>query len=179
MFKLRGGTCTTAVSDPPEEVIKKTNAILRHGFGKYHLVENNCEDFGIYCKTSLMVRGNSRSAIGTSGQGNSWFRASAKAFVVATVASAIMFFIERKIEKRHTSDDIGTIGTGKRWFRASLTVILVAAVTFFVARHGFDIGVRPNAVRVELKDFLLLDGRKPEKSRPSKKVYCGQCDEVR
>ncbi|CAH8364614.1 unnamed protein product [Eruca vesicaria subsp. sativa] len=70
MAKLRGGTCTTASSDPCEEVISRAEfLLLRNGFGEYHVFENNCEDFAMYCKTGLVV---GRSyVLGRSGQANS------------------------------------------------------------------------------------------------------------
>ncbi|KAL1206127.1 Protein LEAD-SENSITIVE 1 [Cardamine amara subsp. amara] len=52
----RPGTCTTAPSDPCDEVIYRAKFLLLHnGFGAYHALENNCEDFAKYCKTSLLV----------------------------------------------------------------------------------------------------------------------------
>ncbi|KAL1205809.1 Protein LEAD-SENSITIVE 1 [Cardamine amara subsp. amara] len=63
----RGGTCTIAPSDPCDEVISRAKfLLLRNGFGAYHLFENNCEDFAIYCKTSLVVL--SKINLGSSGQ---------------------------------------------------------------------------------------------------------------
>ncbi|AED92280.1 putative LRAT-like domain-containing protein [Arabidopsis thaliana] len=54
--KPRRGTCTIAPSDPCDEVISRAKyLLLRNGFGDYHALENNCEDFAIYCKTSLLV----------------------------------------------------------------------------------------------------------------------------
>ncbi|KAG2333808.1 hypothetical protein Bca52824_004988 [Brassica carinata] len=52
MSKLRGGTCTTAASDPSEEVISRAEFLY----------------FAIYCKTGLIVW----SKLGSSGQANSW-----------------------------------------------------------------------------------------------------------
>ncbi|KAJ0602439.1 putative LRAT domain-containing protein [Helianthus annuus] len=68
--KLRGGTSTTAPSDPPQVVIHRAIYLLNSetGFGKYDLVGNNCEDFALYCKTGLLV--NVNSATGASGQVN-------------------------------------------------------------------------------------------------------------
>ncbi|KAI7753424.1 hypothetical protein M8C21_022811 [Ambrosia artemisiifolia] len=51
--KLRGGTCTTARSDPPEEVIHRATYLHENGYPKYDLMSNNCEDFALYCKTGL------------------------------------------------------------------------------------------------------------------------------
>ncbi|TXG65492.1 hypothetical protein EZV62_006767 [Acer yangbiense] len=57
LAKVRGGTCTCATSDPPEAVLLRANFLLEKGFGEYDVLKNNCEDFAIYCKTSLLVRG--------------------------------------------------------------------------------------------------------------------------
>ncbi|CAL5360296.1 unnamed protein product [Camellia sinensis] len=62
LFKLRGGTCTTAESDPPELVIHKAMYLLQHGFGGYNVMRNNSEHFAMYCKTGLVC------IIGGSGQ---------------------------------------------------------------------------------------------------------------
>ncbi|KAH0859605.1 hypothetical protein HID58_087866, partial [Brassica napus] len=68
--KQRSGTCTTAPSDPPEEVVHRARYLLSgNGFGEYHLLDNNCEDFAIYCKTGLLVFSVTKS--GSSSQVNS------------------------------------------------------------------------------------------------------------
>ncbi|KAI3756335.1 hypothetical protein L1987_56155 [Smallanthus sonchifolius] len=49
LAKLRGGTCTTARSDPPEEVIHRATYLHEHaGYFEYDLITNNCEDFALY-----------------------------------------------------------------------------------------------------------------------------------
>lgn len=55
LAKARGGTCTLAVSDPPEEAVHRAFFLLENGFGGYHVFRNNCEDFALYCKTGLLV----------------------------------------------------------------------------------------------------------------------------
>ncbi|CAN8260627.1 unnamed protein product [Cochlearia groenlandica] len=65
LAKLRGGTCTIAPSDPTEEVVRRSNFLLRNGFGVYNVFKNNCEDFAIYCKTGLLV---ANTDVGRSGQ---------------------------------------------------------------------------------------------------------------
>ncbi|CAN8256104.1 unnamed protein product [Cochlearia groenlandica] len=68
--KQRGGTCTTAPSDSWEDVVKRAEFLLsKNGFGEYHLLDNNCEDFAIYCKTGLAVL--SITKLGSSSQANS------------------------------------------------------------------------------------------------------------
>ncbi|KAL3729181.1 hypothetical protein ACJRO7_026304 [Eucalyptus globulus] len=55
LASARGGTCTVAKSDPPEDVLHRAFYLLQNGFGGYNLFKNNCEDFAIYCKTGLLV----------------------------------------------------------------------------------------------------------------------------
>ncbi|KAF3456586.1 hypothetical protein FNV43_RR01240 [Rhamnella rubrinervis] len=50
----RPGTCSFASSDPPEKVLHRASYLLEHGFGNYHLLNRNCEDFAIYCKTGFI-----------------------------------------------------------------------------------------------------------------------------
>ncbi|PKI42977.1 hypothetical protein CRG98_036775 [Punica granatum] len=64
LAKARGGTCTLAVSDPPEFVVARAKYLHENGFGRYNVFKKNCEDFAIYCKTGLFALGN-----GASGQG--------------------------------------------------------------------------------------------------------------
>ncbi|KAL1205770.1 Protein LEAD-SENSITIVE 1 [Cardamine amara subsp. amara] len=69
LYKSRRGTCTTAPSDPCDEVIYRAKFLLLHnGFGAYHAVENNCEDFAVYCKTSVLV--GKKVWFGRTGQAN-------------------------------------------------------------------------------------------------------------
>ncbi|XP_039160352.1 uncharacterized protein LOC120289483 isoform X2 [Eucalyptus grandis] len=55
LASVRGGTCTLAKSDPPEDVLHRASYLLQNGFGGYNLFKNNCEDFALYCKTGLLV----------------------------------------------------------------------------------------------------------------------------
>ncbi|XP_071707316.1 protein LEAD-SENSITIVE 1 [Rutidosis leptorrhynchoides] len=66
LAKARGGTCTLAVSDPPETVVHRAKYLLDNGFGCYNVFKNNCEDFAIYCKTGLLVV--DQRTMGQSGQ---------------------------------------------------------------------------------------------------------------
>ncbi|GFZ09485.1 NC domain-containing protein-like protein [Actinidia rufa] len=74
LAQARGGTCTLAASDPPEDVLHRADFLLQNGFGVYHISKNNCEDFAIYCKTGLLVIPS--VSVGQSGQAAS-FRAAA------------------------------------------------------------------------------------------------------
>ncbi|KAL3812930.1 hypothetical protein ACJIZ3_014198 [Penstemon smallii] len=66
--KIRGGTCTTAKSDPPEIVFRRAMyLLLDHGFGEFDLLENNCEDFALYCKTGRLLYSRGER-VGGSGQ---------------------------------------------------------------------------------------------------------------
>ncbi|KAI3756330.1 hypothetical protein L1987_56150 [Smallanthus sonchifolius] len=47
------GTCTTARSDPPEKVKYRATYLHENWYPKYDLMNNNCEDFALYCKTGL------------------------------------------------------------------------------------------------------------------------------
>ncbi|TXG65499.1 hypothetical protein EZV62_006774 [Acer yangbiense] len=67
LTKVRGGTCTLATSDPPEDILHHAYFLLKKGFGEYDVLKNNCEDFAIYCKTGLLVISRS-SRGGQSGQ---------------------------------------------------------------------------------------------------------------
>ncbi|KAJ0464286.1 putative LRAT domain-containing protein [Helianthus annuus] len=66
LAKARGGTCTLAPSDPPNDVIHRAQYLLENGFGVYSIFKNNCEDFAIYCKTGLLVY--TPISVGRSGQ---------------------------------------------------------------------------------------------------------------
>ncbi|KAI3756317.1 hypothetical protein L1987_56137 [Smallanthus sonchifolius] len=87
LSKLRGGTCTMAPSDPPEEVIDRAIYLWRNGFGKYNVVRNNCEDFALYCKTSRLVTG--KPATGSSGQVNFFINSSWKAIVTSALPKLV------------------------------------------------------------------------------------------
>ncbi|GAB2265513.1 hypothetical protein Dimus_000563 [Dionaea muscipula] len=69
LFKARGGTCTLAISDPPDDVLNRASYLLEKGFGIYDIFKNNCEDFAIYCKTGLLA------SVGRSGQANTFWAA--------------------------------------------------------------------------------------------------------
>ncbi|KAL8517058.1 hypothetical protein ACS0TY_015334 [Phlomoides rotata] len=65
--QIRGGTCTTQISDDPATVIHRAMYLLNiNGFGKYNLLQKNCEDFAIYCKTGKLVP--PENGVGCSGQ---------------------------------------------------------------------------------------------------------------
>ncbi|EPS59779.1 hypothetical protein M569_15026, partial [Genlisea aurea] len=45
-----GGHCTCTKSYPPETVVRRAIFFLENGYPDYDLVNNNCEDFALYCK---------------------------------------------------------------------------------------------------------------------------------
>ncbi|GKC74186.1 pentatricopeptide repeat-containing protein [Tanacetum coccineum] len=138
----------------------------RIGFGKYDLIDNNCEDFGLYCKTSLMVRGgDNKHIIGTSDQGNRWFRASFRSFHMAS-GVVTLFITPYALDiggVRDVADKL-IIGTSDKWkgiFGTTFTFCFaVAGLTFIKLRHDYDIGVRSDVERVPVEEFIELLGRK-------------------
>lgn len=87
--KARGGTCTTASSDPTEAVLCRASFLLKKGFGGYHLFKINCEDFAMYCKTGLLVV--TDISVGQSGQATSLLAA------VGTVVSSPFVFMSTSL----------------------------------------------------------------------------------
>ncbi|KAI3470761.1 hypothetical protein Pfo_027424 [Paulownia fortunei] len=127
--KFRGGTCTTAKSDPPQAVIHRAMYLLEKGFGNYNLFTNNCEDFALYCKTGFLVR--SQEALGVSGQASS---------VVGAPLAAIL-------------------SLPLRLFASSPVVIVTAtAATYSLNRYATDIGVRDDVSVVKVEDIALFHG---------------------
>ncbi|XP_074307392.1 protein LEAD-SENSITIVE 1-like [Silene latifolia] len=84
LAKARGGTCTIARSDPPEDVLRRASFLLEKGFGRYNLFKNNCESVAIYIKTSLLVV--TERSVGMSGQITSIMAA-----ISAVVSSPLTF----------------------------------------------------------------------------------------
>ncbi|XP_039160357.1 uncharacterized protein LOC120289486 isoform X1 [Eucalyptus grandis] len=78
LASARGGTCTLAKSDPPEDVLHRAFYLLQNGFGGYNLFKNNCEDFAVYCRTGLLVV--TAISVGRSGQ-SAAFQAATRAVV--------------------------------------------------------------------------------------------------
>ncbi|KAL9229014.1 hypothetical protein vseg_004532 [Gypsophila vaccaria] len=125
LVRVRGGTCTMAKSDPLETVIHRAIYCLSQiGFGKYDLVQNNCEDFALYCKTGLMDRCGS----GSSGQTSSFFGTNVGVAVSIPVAML-------------ASTPVG----------AAMSVGLHCWSRYKTYRN--DIGVSKNVVEVPLEDL--------------------------
>ncbi|KAL4325659.1 hypothetical protein GQ457_11G001720 [Hibiscus cannabinus] len=126
LAKVRGGTCTTAGSDPPETAIHRAMYLLQNGFGNYDIFQNNCEDFALYCKTGLMILDN--LGIGRSGQASSMIGAP----LAALISSSL---------KVLTPSSIG--------------VATVTAGMYCVSRYATDIGVRTDVVKVPVEDLAM------------------------
>ncbi|XP_031384234.1 uncharacterized protein LOC116198059 [Punica granatum] len=129
LAKARGGTCTLAVSDPPEFVVARAKYLLEYGFGCYNVFKNNCEDFAIYCKTGLIVLDN--VAFGQGGQVPSIIGGP----LVAAPATLL------------------TLVTTNIYGMAVATVSAVA--TYCVNRYVADVGSgkRRNVVKVSVEDL--------------------------
>lgn len=127
--KLRGGTCTTAESDPPEAVIHRAMHLLQNGFGSYDLFTNNCEDFALYCRTGLLIRG--RKASGGSGQASS----AVSVPLAAVLSLPLRIFISSPV----------LIGA-------------TAVVSYTLNRYATDVGVRDDVVKVEVDEIAAFHG---------------------
>lgn len=131
LAKVRGGTCTTAYSDPPGTVIHRAMYLLQNGFGNYDLFENNCEDFALYCKTGLLPIDD--QGIGRSGQASS----------VIGIPLAAIFSSPLKLLMA------GPVG-----------MATVTAGMYCAGRYITDIGVRKDVVKVAVEDLAVNLGWK-------------------
>ncbi|KAH6814882.1 NC domain-containing protein-like protein [Perilla frutescens var. frutescens] len=126
LAKVRGGTCTTAPSDPPEAVIHRAMYLFRNGFGNYDVFQNNCEDFALYCKTGLLTV--DRVGVGRSGQASSVIGAP----LAALLSSPLRFLVPSPVG-----------------------VATMTAGMYCVSRYATDIGVRTDVVKVSVEDLSL------------------------
>uniref|UniRef100_A0ACD6AHH1 Uncharacterized protein n=1 Tax=Avena sativa TaxID=4498 RepID=A0ACD6AHH1_AVESA len=124
LAKLRGGTCTTAASDPPEPVVHRAMYLLQNGFGSYDVFENNCEDFALYCKTGLILP--SEAGIGRSGQAAS----------AVGVPLAALFSTPFRLMSG------GPLG-----------MFAVTAGVYCAGRYITDIGVRKDVLKIEVENL--------------------------
>lgn len=132
LAKARGGTCTLAISDPDDVVVKRANYLRSNGFRCYNVFKNNCEDFAIYCKTGLLVA--EQGVVGQSGQAIS---------VVGGPLAAVL-------------------STPFRLLTTNLYGMAVTAVgVYCVSRYVADIGNRRDVLKVEVEDLTagLATGR--------------------
>ncbi|KAA8526102.1 hypothetical protein F0562_007798 [Nyssa sinensis] len=128
LAKLRGGTCTTAKSDPPEAVIHRAMCLLRNGFGNYDMLKNNCEDFAMYCKTGLLI--SDQTAPGRSGQ---------VAYFIGAPLAALLY-------------------SSLKLFMSSPVGVATATAGMYCTRYATDIGVRTDVVKVPVEDIPLFHG---------------------
>lgn len=124
LAKARGGTCTLASSDPPEDVLYRAQFLLENGFGGYHLFKNNCEDFASYCKTGLLVLTN--ISVGRSGQAASFLAATS-----AVVSSPLRY--------------LTTSFSG---------LALVGCGMYCISRLVSDMGVRRDVTKVPVESLV-------------------------
>ncbi|XP_048422423.1 protein LEAD-SENSITIVE 1-like [Pyrus x bretschneideri] len=122
--KPRGGTCTLARSDPPEDVLHRASFLLQNGFGSYDIFKNNCEDFAIYCKTGLLVF--TSISVGRSGQA-----ASIVAAATAVVSSPLRFLTT-------SFTGLGVVGCGM----------------YCISRFVSDIGIRRDVKKVPVERLI-------------------------
>ncbi|KAL0430859.1 UNVERIFIED_CONTAM: hypothetical protein Sradi_0711900 [Sesamum radiatum] len=128
LAKARGGTCTLAKSDPPEDVLYRAEYLFENGFGAYNIFKNNCEDFAIYCKTGLLIF--TTVSVGRSGQAASFLAAAS-----AIVSSPLRF-----------------LTTGF----AGLTA--VGCGVYCISRVVSDIGVRRDVIKIPVERLVSRSG---------------------
>lgn len=126
LTRIRGGTCTTASSDPPETVIHRAMYLLQNGFGNYDVFQNNCEDFAMYCKTGLLV--SDKQGVGRSGQASSIIGAP----LAAMISSPLKLLMPSPVG-----------------------VATVTAGMYCMSRYATDIGVRSDVIKVPVEDLAV------------------------
>lgn len=126
LTRIRGGTCTTALHDPPETVIHRAMYLLQNGFGNYDVFRNNCEDFAMYCKTGLLIV--DKQGVGRSGQASSVIGAP----LAAMLSSPLKLLMPSPVG-----------------------VATVTAGIYCMSRYATDIGVRSDVVKVGVEDLAV------------------------
>lgn len=124
LAKARGGTCTLAASDSPEDVLFRARYLLQNGFGVYHIFKNNCEDFAIYCKTGLLVF--TSVSVGRSGQAASFLAAA------STIVSSPLRFLTTSFP------GLAVVGCG----------------IYCVSRLVTDIGIRRDVMKIPVERLV-------------------------
>ncbi|KAG8391965.1 hypothetical protein BUALT_Bualt01G0242100 [Buddleja alternifolia] len=124
--KVRGGTCTTATSDPPQTVVHRAMYLLQNGFGNYDAFQNNCEDFALYCKTGLLTV--DRFGVGRSGQASSVIGAP----LAALLSSPLKLLMPSPVG-----------------------VATMTAGMYCMSRYATDIGVRTDVIKVAVEDLAV------------------------
>lgn len=136
LTRVRGGTCTTAPSDPFQTVVHRAMHLLQNGFGNYDIFQNNCEDFALYCKTGLLIL--DKNGVGRSGQASSILGAP----LAALLSSPLTLLIPNPVG-----------------------VATVTAGMYCMSRYATDIGVRTDVIKVPVEDLALNLGIKTLKKR--------------
>ncbi|CAD5326753.1 unnamed protein product [Arabidopsis thaliana] len=136
LTRFRGGTCTTAPSDPLQTVIHRAMHLLQNGFGNYNVFQNNCEDFALYCKTGLLIL--DKNGVGRSGQASSIIGAP----LAALLSSPLTLLIPNPVG-----------------------VATVTAGMYCMSRYATDIGVRNDVIKIPVEDLALNLGLKPLKRK--------------
>jgi hypothetical protein len=131
LAQVRGGTCSIAKSDPPEQVIHRALYLLQYGFGNYDVVSNNCEDFAIYCKTGLQVEGGKKTL---GGQAASFFGAP----WAAILSSPLKWVTPNPV-------GIATVAAG--------SVLMYCRI-----RYANDFGVRDDVIKVAVEELVENKG---------------------
>ncbi|XP_022147259.1 uncharacterized protein LOC111016255 [Momordica charantia] len=142
LSRVRGGTCTTAKSDRSNKVLHRAMYLLLNGFGEYDVFANNCEDFGLYCKTGVLIRDN--RGVGRSGQASSVFGA----------PMAVMFSSPLKLLM--SSSSVGMAVTAAGWYNC--------------IRYANDIGVRTDVIKVEVEDLPVYLNKSSSDQMEAKKM---------
>ncbi|KAJ6923908.1 hypothetical protein NC652_017276 [Populus alba x Populus x berolinensis] len=124
LAKVRGGTCTLAVSDSNDIVVHRATYLLENGFGCYNVFKNNCEDFAIYCKTGLLIV--DQGTLGQSGQAAS---------IIGGPLAAVLSTPTRLV----TTNIYGMAAT--------------AVGVYCASRYAADIGMRRDVVKVSAEDL--------------------------
>nr|CAB3483729.1 unnamed protein product [Digitaria exilis] len=136
LAKLRGGTCTTARADGgADAAVRRAMHLLQNGFGDYDVFENNCEDFALYCKTSLLPSAGAGDDHGGGHGGGIAGRSGQAASAVGVPLAALL-------------------STPFRLFAAGpLGMAAVTAGVYCAGRYITDIGVRKDVVKVEVENL--------------------------
>uniref|UniRef100_A0A7N0U2I7 LRAT domain-containing protein n=1 Tax=Kalanchoe fedtschenkoi TaxID=63787 RepID=A0A7N0U2I7_KALFE len=140
LAKARGGTCTLAKSDSPDDVLHRASFLLENGFGVYHIFKNNCEDFAIYCKTGLLV--STSISVGRSGQAASFVA------LATTVVSSPLRFLTTSF------GGLAAVGAGM----------------YCVSRLVSDMGVRRDVAKVVVETLVACVGTRSRDSSVATEV---------
>ncbi|KAK2988267.1 hypothetical protein RJ640_003138 [Escallonia rubra] len=141
LAQVRGGTCTLALSDPPEDVLHRAELLLQNGFGGYQISKNNCEDFAIYCKTGLLVFAN--GSVGGSRQATSFVGGSGQATSFVAAARAIASSPLRFAMTATSYSGLVGVGCG---------------INYCVSRYMSDIGVRRDVIKIRVEWLVARSG---------------------